>query len=118
MSHDLPPIRTGEARAFRQCSCGRVGWYDYLPYSLSVPILAFPCGHDPQAARYITEDEFHAAIAIPQPFHVTRDDINRLLCETNGRTLHVCFGRDEVTLHPDCKWPIPLLAEWRAGAPA
>lgn len=115
MTSALPPIRKGEARAFRQCNCGRVGWYDYRPYSLAVPILAFPCGHDPQGARYISEDEFHAALT-QSAVHITKDDTNRLLRETHGRTLHICFGRDEVTLHPDCKWPIPLLAEWRSGA--
>lgn len=52
------------------------------------------------------------------PVRITRDDIPRLLSVTNGRTLHVCFGRDEVTLHPDCKWPVPLIAGWRAGARA
>ncbi len=59
----LPPLRSGEKRAYRQCACGQVGWYDYQPFSLSAPILAFPCGHDAKAARHISEAEFLAAIA-------------------------------------------------------
>jgi hypothetical protein len=58
----LPPIPAGQARAFRLCSCGFAGWYDYKPFSLSVPIIVFPCGHDPRGARCIDEAEFFAAV--------------------------------------------------------
>ncbi|MBN8844810.1 MAG: hypothetical protein J0H88_16335 [Sphingomonadales bacterium] len=60
----LPPVRNGEKRAFRQCICGRVGWYDFAPYSASVPILAFPCGHDARSASPISEEQFFAATAM------------------------------------------------------
>lgn len=52
------------------------------------------------------------------PIPVTSAETARLIRETKGRILHLHVGYDAVTLHPDCKWPIPLLAKWRDGAPA
>jgi hypothetical protein len=57
----LPPLTKGLGRAFRKCSCGRLGWYDYVPFSLSVPILAFPCGHNASEAAVIDEQAFYEA---------------------------------------------------------
>ena len=42
------------------------------------------------------------------------DETARLLQQANGRCLHLICGRESITLHPDCKWPIPLIAQWRA----
>lgn len=50
------------------------------------------------------------------PVRVNADETARLIREANGRILHLRFGHDAVTLHPDCKWPLALLAEWRGGA--
>lgn len=64
----LPALAKGFGRAFRKCTCGRVGWYDYVPYSLSVPILAFPCGHNASEAAVIDEPAFYeAALAVAVP---------------------------------------------------
>jgi hypothetical protein len=42
----LPPISEGYARRWLQCrTCGRVQYYDYVPYSLSNPIMTTACGH-------------------------------------------------------------------------
>lgn len=57
-------------------------------------------------------------IALQSPVRVTSAETARLIREAGGRILHLRFGHDAVTLHPDCKWPRPLLAKWRAGVPA
>ena len=59
----LPPIRKGELRAFLECNCGMPGWYDFVPYSLSVPIISLKCGHDHRLARRIDEQQFFASCA-------------------------------------------------------
>ena len=33
--------------------CGRPGYYDYVPYSLSNPVMTLPCGHG--AAQRFTD---------------------------------------------------------------
>lgn len=39
-------IRKGYQRAFVQCKeCKAMAYYDYVPYSLSNPIMTTPCGH-------------------------------------------------------------------------
>lgn len=49
---------------------------------------------------------------------VTAEETARLIRAAEGRTLHLRFGHDGAALHPDCEWPLPLLAEWRhAGRP-
>lgn len=36
----------GYVRCYEQCvKCGRVYYRDYVPFSLSNPILTLPCGH-------------------------------------------------------------------------
>lgn len=49
------------------------------------------------------------------PLRVTAEEVAQLIHVTKGRALHLVFGPDEVTLHPACKWPIPLIAEWRGA---
>ncbi len=56
--------------------------------------------------------------ALRPPVHVSKGETARLIREAGGRVLHLRFGYRAVTLHPDCKWPIPLLAAWREGARA
>lgn len=64
----LPPIGKGEDRAYRRCTAhGNVGWYDYVPFSLSNPILAMPCGCGNGGMVSITEEEFHAAASTVAP---------------------------------------------------
>lgn len=63
----LPPVRGNDARAFRKCTThGNVGWYDYTPYSLSVPIFVMPCGCGKDSMTVISEDEFHAISGTPK----------------------------------------------------
>lgn len=41
------PVKNGYNRAFSKCNkCGNRVYYDYVPYSLSNPIITTPCGHD------------------------------------------------------------------------
>ncbi len=60
----LPPISKGNKRAFVKCrDCGKPAYYDYLPYSLSNPIMTMPCGHGlterfHRTALPITKEEF------------------------------------------------------------
>lgn len=42
----IPPLKRGYERAWVKCvECGNVCFYDYVPYSLSSPIMTAPCGH-------------------------------------------------------------------------
>lgn len=46
MNRKHPP-RSGYSRSFVKCSkCGNKSYYDYIPYSLSNPVITTPCGHD------------------------------------------------------------------------
>jgi hypothetical protein len=43
---EIPPIMTGCKRQWLRCrKCGRIQYYDYLPGSLSNPIMTTACGH-------------------------------------------------------------------------
>ena len=61
-----PPVRRGMKRRFMRCrvkGCGRVYFYDFIPYSLSRPAITTPCGHsvddhDLQIGT-ITVDDYH-----------------------------------------------------------
>lgn len=62
----LPPPLKGYERSFVQCKqrgCGRVYYKDYVPYSLSNPVMWTDCGHSighhDYNLRDITEAEFH-----------------------------------------------------------
>ena len=53
----LGPLAPGYKRAFKCCNkCGCVATYDYVPYSLSSPILTMPCGHTKDGSRMDTRD--------------------------------------------------------------
>lgn len=42
----FPKITKGMKRQWLQCrKCGNVAHYDYIPYSLSNPLMCTPCGH-------------------------------------------------------------------------
>jgi hypothetical protein len=42
----IPPIAKGYKRQWLRCRrCQRVQFYDYVPYSLSNPIMTTACGH-------------------------------------------------------------------------
>lgn len=46
--------------------CGRVAYYDYIPYSFSNPVRTMPCGHEAalrfsEAVECITATEAEAA---------------------------------------------------------
>lgn len=42
----LPPIKPGYERGFCKCKeCGTPAFKDFIPYSLSNPLMALPCGH-------------------------------------------------------------------------
>jgi hypothetical protein len=64
----LPRIAKGYKRKFVRCKrCRRVYYYDFVPYSLSKPLLAIPCGHGIGARDYnltsITEAEYRTRIS-------------------------------------------------------
>ena len=41
------PKAKGYARQWLEChQCGFLQYYDYIPYSLSTPIMVSDCGHD------------------------------------------------------------------------
>lgn len=42
----LPKIWTGHKRAWVRCKeCGRIQYYQYVPYSLGFPAMTLACGH-------------------------------------------------------------------------
>ncbi len=42
----LPPIAKGYVRTYEECrTCGRVYFRDYVPFSMSRPIMILHCGH-------------------------------------------------------------------------
>ncbi len=61
--HKIPAIAKGCKRQWVKCKeCGKVYWYDYVPFSLSQPIMEMPCGHGlgqdfRDTVDYITPDE-------------------------------------------------------------
>lgn len=62
----LPPVSKGYRRNFVQCKqldCDRVYTWDYVPYSLSNPVVYTECGHSighrDHNLREITEAAFH-----------------------------------------------------------
>ncbi len=60
-----PKISKGYVRSYVKCrECGTPAYRDYVPYSLSNPILVLPCNHYPfkDFAIGISRDDFVAAI--------------------------------------------------------
>lgn len=63
----LPAVRKNHKRAYVRCKqCNETYWYDYVPYSLSNPIMCLPCCHGigvPWVNRvtYIKRNEFYAS---------------------------------------------------------
>jgi hypothetical protein len=42
----MTAILKGYVRQWVRCNeCGHAAYYDYIPYSLSNPIMTMPCGH-------------------------------------------------------------------------
>lgn len=63
---NVPPISKGYVRQWVRCKrCGRVAYRDYVPFSLSNPILTMPCGHWPfdDVTEEITEAEATEALS-------------------------------------------------------
>ena len=64
----IPHPASGYKRQWVRCNqCRRVAYYDYVPYSLSNPIMTLPCGHGltermDKAATYISADEALSAL--------------------------------------------------------
>lgn len=43
----IEEIPVGHERQWVKCkTCGNVAYYDFVPYTLSSPIMTLPCGHD------------------------------------------------------------------------
>jgi hypothetical protein len=83
----IPEIPRGHARKFKLCKLhGQVGFMDYVPYSLSVPIEIMPCGCSAKNAEYITEQEFnhHIAALDPDPLAIAREICAILDCHSDG----------------------------------
>lgn len=59
----FPPILSGFQRQWTKCkTCGNIAFYDYVPFSLSNPVMVLPCGHSGaqrfyDAAEDITNEE-------------------------------------------------------------
>ena len=61
----LKPPTKGYERKWLQCSiCSRVAYYDFIPYSLSRPIMVMPCNHRIDDAAQITH---HEALSLLYP---------------------------------------------------
>lgn len=60
----LPPIPKSEVRQWVVCKeCGRPAFYDYLPYSLSNPVMTLPCCHSfHHSAKRVSDEEALTAI--------------------------------------------------------
>ncbi len=59
----LPKIPEGHERAYIKCHHKNVGFYDYVPYSLSSPIAFInKCGCDVKQCTPITRKEFFEVI--------------------------------------------------------
>jgi hypothetical protein len=68
----IKPVMKGYERQWVKCrKCGRVAHYDYVPYSLSNPIMTMPCSHGTgerdMGATRITADEALVEIARAKP---------------------------------------------------
>lgn len=62
----LPPVASGCKRAWVRCKPhSRVGYYDYVPYSMSNPIGVMSCGCDTKGQPSIPEAEALAALVQP-----------------------------------------------------
>ncbi|MFP3726972.1 hypothetical protein U8V72_17490 [Priestia filamentosa] len=55
----LPKVWDGYERQWYRCNCGAVMYDDYIPYSLSNPILITKCGHDIKNMKPIDESEIN-----------------------------------------------------------
>ena len=56
---NIPKLLAGYKRQWKRCKkCGRVQYRDYIPYSMSNPILVAACNHDyREDLEEITADE-------------------------------------------------------------
>lgn len=63
---EMEPLAQGYKRAWKHCKRhDRYGFYDYVPYSLSNPILVMKCGCDAKSCETVTEEVALAALAAP-----------------------------------------------------
>ena len=91
---DLNPPFPGWVRSWVQCrKCSKVYAYDYLPYSLSYPILAMPCGHDLKYDMVEVE-----VIPDPKPMRYVANAFNYW---TDGRNEHDGNEHDVFVGDPD-----------------
>ena len=59
----IAPPHKGMERQWKRCrTCGWTGFYDYIPYGFSNPIMVMGCGHDIDQAESISEAEAVSAI--------------------------------------------------------
>lgn len=81
----LPPVRKGHKRAYNRCRVhGRVGYHDYVPYSLSSAVSVMPCGCDTKGTEHISEDEFYVELAALSPAPATRERERIATCLDSG----------------------------------
>lgn len=58
MDNELPGLAPYNKRQFIKCKkCGRVSFYDYLPFSLSSPVMVPPCQHRIDDYADISEEQ-------------------------------------------------------------
>jgi hypothetical protein len=66
------PVRPNHRRQWCRCrTCGRIQYYDYLPFSLQKPIMVPVCGHGASEHDYgldcISADEALVALSRTNP---------------------------------------------------
>lgn len=55
---NIPEIPKGHNRQWVKCpTCEKAYYYDYVPYSLSTPIMTLPCHHRFEDTIRISADE-------------------------------------------------------------
>lgn len=57
------------------------------------------------------------AAGVKRRIYISADEHALLIRESQEHgAIATSFGGGRVWLHPDCRWPIPLLAQWRGRA--
>lgn len=67
MAFEPPKVTSGYKRQWVKCKiCGNVSFYDYVPYSLSIPIMLPPCHHRMNDQEQIKEVEALVVLNPPE----------------------------------------------------
>lgn len=99
------PLRSGYKRQWVKCrTCSQVAHYDYVPYSLSSPIMTMPCGHGigekDMGADRISEEQ---ALAAPEPQGVPEPAEEGPLLDGEGWTITFSNGHSGSGWYAHCE---------------